>query len=657
VRRARGLLDEGKAQQAAAALEGLELPALSAHLDALRALSLLKAGRAKEARALAERAVASAAKEPGRLEEKLLTLAGDAASKEGDFAAAAATWQRLLDKKPKDEARVRGELTRALLSAGRDKEALPHIRRLLVEHPAHQDARAYDAWLDDGRVALDEGALNRRLERMLKTARYERAILEARRKKRPAPAPSATAIEREVHLVTALARAQREDEAIAHASHLVATASPPDAWRKVHAWALGKAGRLEESGAAYAALAKATSDVGLQQEACFFAGFSSYEAKDSKEARARLEACAPLLEGSGWAAQARWYRALTFLLEDKPGEATALLEELVRTASGSAEGDKYRYWLARSLEATGKAARATKDLRTLADTAPTTWYGLLARRRLGLEPLAGALVADDALERLAAEGDEAAARARLLFALGFTDAAREVAASRGKGAADMALSQHLGDAHRTWRHGALFFPRPMATSGRLAAAAGWRASYPRPWLSEVLAACERHGTDPALAYAIMRTESGFLPTAESVVGALGLMQLMPYTARGIARIIEREPPTTSELTRPGVSIELGVALLGLSRRELGHVLLAAASYNGGPQHVSGWLRDFGHLEPELFVERIPFKETRDYLKKVLPTMAVYRALGGAPLVLELPDAPLGPPPAKLTWFPPIPADE
>jgi soluble lytic murein transglycosylase-like protein len=87
------------------------------------------------------------------------------------------------------------------------------------------------------------------------------------------------------------------------------------------------------------------------------------------------------------------------------------------------------------------------------------------------------------------------------------------------------------------------------------------------------------------------------------------------------------------------------------------VLLAAASYNGSPEHVSGWLRDFGHLEPELFVERIPFKETRDYVKKVLPTMAVYRALGGEPLLLDLPDAPLGPPPAKLTGFPPIPADE
>lgn len=653
---ARELLERGQAAKALPKLGGAAeaLPEARAHLETLRGRALLDAGQAEAALALARALLAEKAPRTPGLEEKQLQLLADAQLASGERKAAVTTLTSLLEKKPKDPARVRAQLVRTLLDDGQRVGARPHLERLLVDAPEHRDVKPFERFLDEGSVKLSDARLNRRLQRLLGSARYERAILEARRRGRAEGERGAAAVEREVLLVTALARAGRNDEAVAHAAGLVREKGAPDAWRKVHAWALGKAGALSESGDAWLALSRETSDVGMRREACFFAGFLAYEANDYRLARERLEACAKVLEGSGWASSARWYRALTWLLEDEPGKALPILEELVRTAPNDREADKHRYWLARAKLASGDEEGGKRGLRLLATSSPTSWYGLLARARLGLDPVKGAKVPGDALSRHAAS-DESARRARLLHALGFDEAARSMAAARGRSLADLALSQQLGDAHRPWRNGARFRPTQAVKAERVVARDGWRASYPEPYAEHVKAACERHGLDPALAWAIMRTESGFLPTAESVVGALGLMQLMPYTAQGIAKVIRAPAPKPSELLKPAVSVELGVAVLALGQRELGHPLLSVASYNGSPTAVSEWMRDFGHLEPELFVERIPFRETRDYVKKVLPDVALYRALAGEDLVLELPTAPVGKPPARITAFPPVPA--
>jgi soluble lytic murein transglycosylase len=161
--------------------------------------------------------------------------------------------------------------------------------------------------------------------------------------------------------------------------------------------------------------------------------------------------------------------------------------------------------------------------------------------------------------------------------------------------------------------------------------------------------------DPFFIYAIMRTESGFDPEARSPVGALGLMQLMPYTGRGMAGLVGQKlpDPVDPALIRPAVSVALGAGFLGRLQAELGSPMLAAAAYNGSPQEVSRWMAAFGHLTPLLFVERMPFKETRNYVKKVLATLAIYRGLAGAEVRLEIPLEAVGAPPEKLTSFEPV----
>ena len=133
------------------------------------------------------------------------------------------------------------------------------------------------------------------------------------------------------------------------------------------------------------------------------------------------------------------------------------------------------------------------------------------------------------------------------------------------------------------------------------------------------------GTDvsPALVLAVITVESSGNPVAISRAGAQGLMQLMPGTARDTARQIKLRRPTPSDLLRPETNIRLGTAYL---REVLGqlndHPVLATAAYNAGPHRVKRWLPQ-RTLPADLWVENIPFRETRHYTERVLTYAVIY----------------------------------
>jgi soluble lytic murein transglycosylase len=133
----------------------------------------------------------------------------------------------------------------------------------------------------------------------------------------------------------------------------------------------------------------------------------------------------------------------------------------------------------------------------------------------------------------------------------------------------------------------------------------------------------------------------------SIAGARGLTQLLPSVARTACRLQHRPLSDAQRAFEPDVALSLGATILALHQREFGALLLAAAAYNGAPENVALWMQRYGQLSPERFIERIPFKETRDYVKKVLATEALYRALDGGELSLALPER-IGPPPAAFT---------
>ena len=146
----------------------------------------------------------------------------------------------------------------------------------------------------------------------------------------------------------------------------------------------------------------------------------------------------------------------------------------------------------------------------------------------------------------------------------------------------------------------------------------WNAAYPMPWLSIV---DEHRGDLPrALIYATMRQESGYMPDVVSRAGAVGLMQVMPE----VASRIEGKTITPRMLETPAINIPIGVAEMTALAEEFQDIYpLSIAAYNAGKRRVKRWLRESKRMELDRFVERIPFNETRNYVRRVSTHYARY----------------------------------
>jgi soluble lytic murein transglycosylase len=154
----------------------------------------------------------------------------------------------------------------------------------------------------------------------------------------------------------------------------------------------------------------------------------------------------------------------------------------------------------------------------------------------------------------------------------------------------------------------------------------WEIAYPRPFDDLVERASAASKVPPVLTWAIMRQESGFAPDAKSPSDAYGLMQIIVPTARGLVRGTGFGADPES-LKRPEVSITLGAKLLGSLRASYpDNRALAIAAYNGGGGAVGRWLAARAHEDFDLWVEEIPFDETRGYIKRVLANEASYAFL-------------------------------
>jgi soluble lytic murein transglycosylase len=151
----------------------------------------------------------------------------------------------------------------------------------------------------------------------------------------------------------------------------------------------------------------------------------------------------------------------------------------------------------------------------------------------------------------------------------------------------------------------------------------WNCAFPSPYGGEVRAAEADEGLPAGLLWAVMRQESGFDPDAVSPARAVGLMQLLPETARPIAEELSLVHDD-ARLTSPPFAIRVGARLLRkLLDRFHGGVPLAVAAYTGGADSVERWLSRSPNMQLDTFVERIPFDETRDYVAKVMGNLARY----------------------------------
>ncbi|XKE46417.1 transglycosylase SLT domain-containing protein [Halomonas organivorans] len=297
-----------------------------------------------------------------------------------------------------------------------------------------------------------------------------------------------------------------------------------------------------------------------------------------------------------------------------------VLDWVSRLPEAERDEARWQYWQARALEQLGDTAAA--EVAYARAAIQRSFFGFAAADRLG-RPYAlnrASTVVDEASRREVA-ALPAVRRAEALLRIGEPGLASSewyAAAARATPGQAMALADYA--ALRGWP--ARLVQTTIAAD--LWDALEWR--FPEAYRSDFLRWGETHGVDPYLLMGIARRESAYNPEALSPAGARGLMQLMPGTAAQVSRRLGLADPGRFGVLDPAVNIRLGSAYIGeMLDRYGGNRLAATAAYNAGPHRVDRWLE----RAPEafdLFVESIPFRETRRYVQAVLAYRVIFESL-------------------------------
>ncbi|HWJ24380.1 MAG TPA: transglycosylase SLT domain-containing protein [Gemmatimonadaceae bacterium] len=326
------------------------------------------------------------------------------------------------------------------------------------------------------------------------------------------------------------------------------------------------------------------------------------------------------------APHARFAAAILAFATGKRRAAAEELDSLATLYPSSSDARAARYWSGRAYAALGDSAEARARWEPLAAAGPTSYYAVLAARRLGVPAWTPA--DSDGFTAFADVG-EALARVDVLEGLGMALEARlemDALAASADSSVEHVLA--VGDAFRArgQMRRAMELGRRAVALGAAGDARAWRLVYPVGEMDLVATEAARRRVDPALVAAVIRQESSFEPSATSEAGARGLMQMMPRVAASLARAERIAPWDAASLYEPDVNIRLGVLHLSAFTRHYPHPALALAAYNAGQSRVARWSKRTGGQDPELFVERIRFAETRGYVCNVLVGRAAYAAL-------------------------------
>lgn len=287
---------------------------------------------------------------------------------------------------------------------------------------------------------------------------------------------------------------------------------------------------------------------------------------------------------------------------------------LLALPAESLQKDRLQYWLARAYLAQGKTELGNQTLNSVAQQ--RSYYGFMSAAKLGLPPsLAHRPVPVTSEEFTAFKNSGSVARMYEWEKIGRPNAAkRELTFLQRHGSETQKLSAAKYAYQKGWYDRAIF---------ALADAGYWDdvdMRFPMVFHKEIQKHAKEAKVDPAWAMAITRRESTFIPTAKSPVGAHGLMQIMPQTAKHITG--RRVPVET--LYNPNVNIDMGTDYLNyLMRKNDNNLVFATASYNAGYSRVKTWLPKQGTVPLDIWIETIPFRETREYVKAVLAYYQIY----------------------------------
>ncbi|MBI4538926.1 MAG: transglycosylase SLT domain-containing protein [Gemmatimonadetes bacterium] len=632
LRRAQVLVREGSG---GASLEAFgraaeRLPGLADWIQILAVDGLAHAGDTAAVRRLLAASEATLARDRGwRLVVQARAIAGDGA---GARAAAEAAGLRLEDARARGEAwRLLGELR----LAGGDTTGARIALRLAIDNAPGSPAAVAAAtalaglphaagqdWLRIGRVYLRTGTLDRGIKAL---DAYLASESDA-----DAAQPAAVQLE----IGRALLGARRYADAERRLLRLQNRGAPDSV--AAEALLLGgrarqRMGRVADAQTAYTRVAERFPRERAAAEAHFLLADIEHDAGRLTSARAFYRAAMESGGNSRHPGEAAMRLGGLAYLD---GDYAAALEvfETYRTAhAGGAGNQQASYWAARMLRQLEQEEQAQERLREAWLQEPTSYYGLRAAELLGHPEWSAFLAASPVTaERTETEVTGAFVRLEALDALALTDAAAyerervkryltskegglyalaEAFQARGRIADGIRLGREIRRQEGRWNERLL------------------RIVYPFPYRTEILEASSRRGLDPFLVAGLIRQESLFEPGAVSRAGAVGLMQIMPATARALARREGMGRFQLGLLKQPETNVRLGSLFLAdLLARYDGRLADALVAYNAGPTRLVSWraLAEYG--DEDLFAERIPFVETREYLKLVQQNWRIYTAL-------------------------------
>ena len=327
-----------------------------------------------------------------------------------------------------------------------------------------------------------------------------------------------------------------------------------------------------------------------------------------------------------------WRTAIASLRAGRRTRAINDLRHVLRLKPDSETARASAFWLAYAHDAAGSKAEAAKQWATIVEHHPFTYYGVRAADRIGvpLPPpaltfpvlsLSSAVMAHPdyqaaaLLSRAGALSDAAVHARRLNAAFRQDDAVALLAARASEAAGDHTSSSTLMSS---------YFGPYLQRPARGLPDDFWSLAYPRAYWPEVSTAAARHKVDPLLMLGLARQESHFDRTARSPVGAVGLFQFMSYTAAELDPTFAA-PDAMDRLLEAEVSAELAAKLIASHQKRFqGAAAPTIASYNADKERVQIWWDSAKGLPEELFIDSIPYQQTRAYVRQVLANYEMYR---------------------------------
>ena len=389
----------------------------------------------------------------------------------------------------------------------------------------------------------------------------------------------------------------------------------------------------------FAEFGRRFSDAPQAAEALYAVGRIHQQAGRDGLASDAFERLARRYPQSALVVEARWRIGWIQYLEGHWSQAAQVFSLLAARTQGR-DHAAAAYWSARALEHMGRSAAARATYESLSEMEPRDYYSLWASQRLGSSSLPPSSLVFTATTPISVgepidPGPAPSAdtfhipRAAELHGAGLYDLARsELGAAERAHRDDPPTLQYLLRAYPSVDGfaAAVRLARQLDARDGLSAAERDRVLYPLAFWASVQREAESQAIDPLLVLAVMRQESLFDPEARSSANARGLMQLLPATAQ---RLANGDPDVAGDdaLARPQLNIEFGVRYLrSLLDHFEGDTLKALAAYNAGESAVEKWERQFAARAADEFVECITFRETRDYVKRVVANYERYRQL-------------------------------